>query len=616
VTRAGHSAEPVDEVLDADPTVPIAVPVSPEDLRPAGTGTPPEPRSPGSPSGTRRGRGGGWLTRLAGADEEILRQAPADRPKFVSMGAVLVGTAAVAAVSAAFALNTAVKLSAVPATLVALLWGVVILNLDRMLIVSMPSTGGLRRGLVTAIPRILLAAVIGTIISMPLVLRIFQPEIDAELERMRLDKLNAAQVALNQDTRFVAIPDLEKEEAGLLDVASGQSRPDVASDPEVARLREAVAAKEKEYADAENALICERGGATCGSGVPGRGPIYEELATKLERLRGERDALRAQLAAATTAAQQRIDTGSQQEVSAAQADLQRVQNQLALLRNQKAEAENAIKQAEDGSDGLLARLQALERLSAGSWTMVAAHTALFLLFLCIEVLPVLVKVLSSAGPPSLYDQLLARREARSLSGDAHKSAEQQAALDEERRLREREEAQRTRIAEERAAVPAALEQHRAEMQIEAGKRANAQLAAKQEQLAQQAIDVWGRVAAARTDEELLRWYEQQTTAATRAGSSGAPAGLGAEDPKMRAMSYAEFMARRKATNGSTPRPAEPQRRDPGPDGIYRPADRTTSNGDHPDGPPPGDDAQNSGSWDAYEGDVAIPPPATPDRNAP
>ena len=350
-------------------------------------------------------------------------------------------------------------------------------------------------------------------------------------------------------------------------------------------------------------------------GRSGRGPIYEELASKLERLRGERDALRAQLAAATTAAQQRLDTGSQQEVSAAQADLRRVQDQLALLRNQKAEAENAIKQAEDNSDGLLARLQALERLSSGSWMMAAAHTALFLLFLCIEVLPVLVKVLSNAGPPSLYDELLARREARSLAGDAHKSAEQQAVLDEQRRLREWEEEQRTRIAEQRAAVPAALEQHRAEMQIEAGKRANEQLAAKQEKLARQAIDVWGRVAAARTDEELRRWYEQQTTA-TRTGLSGISAGPGEDEPPMRAMSYAEFMARRKATSGSTPRSAEPHHSAAGPDGIYRPAERTTSNGDHPDGPPPDGDVRGAGSWDSYEGDVAVPPPATPDRDVP
>ncbi len=595
---------------------------------------------------TRRQRN--WLTRLAGADEEILSRAPADRPKFVSMGAVLIGTAAVAATSAAFAMNTAVKLTPVPAILVGLLWGLVILNLDRMLVVSMPTTAGVRRTLVTAIPRVALAAVIGAIISMPLVLRIFEYEINAELEKMRAESLSAAQVALNNDVRFAAIPQLEQEESRLIGLASGQSRGDVADDPEVKRLREAVAAKEKEFTDTENALICERGGATCGSGVPGAGPIYDELVTKLNRLRGERDQLRVDLTAATTAAQQRVDSASQQQVQVAQGDLKRVQDQLATLRADKKAAEDDVKAAEQANEGLLVRLEALDRISRGNWMMLAAHGALFLLFLSIEVLPVLMKVLSAAGPPSLYDQLLAKRDADALASADDDSVERRAAEEERRRVRDAEEEERARIMQERANVSFALEQDRAAAQIEAGKRANAELAAMQEDLAGRAIAVWGEVAATRTDEELRHWYEQHMADLRRQADGSRRASRPAESQRPeQAISYADFVARNDsggraarsrsrdarstatdaATTGNTDTGSNgvsESRHQVGSDGIYRsptagarpmsalepgaePAEgRAGWNGAGPD------EERDGWNADEYADDVA-PPPAAPPR---
>lgn len=594
---------PVERVDPVPPAVPAAAPAPP-------------------PKRRRRS----WMTRLAGADEEILARAPADRPKFVSMGAVLVATAAVAAASASFAMSMAVGLTPIPAILVGLLWGLVILNLDRMLIVSMVTTAGLRRTLVTAIPRVVLAAVIGAIISMPLVLRIFDAEIQVEKQQIQADELSAAQAALNNDVRFTAIPGLETEAARLIGVASGQSGGDVGANEEVKRLREAVAAKEKEYTDTETALICERGGTPgCGSGRAGAGPIYDELVIKLDRLRGERDDLRRQLNEVTTATQGRVDAAAQQQVQVAQSDLTRVQEQLAILRADKARAENDIKEAQKENNGLLIRLQALERLSSGSWMMLAAHGALFLLFVFIEVLPVLMKVLAAAGPPSLYDQLLARREKDALDRADVDSAELRAGQEEERRIRTVEEAERARIAQERAAVPLALEQHRAAAQIEAGKRANLDLAARQEELAQRAIAVWGEVAAARTDKELRDWYERHLDDDSRQAAVQRGTGGPAESRRHQAVSYADFMTRRDTT-GRTSRAADPETEEPrgrvGSDDIYRSAAPPPPGNSNGTGPPPEhrtdalpragrDPGDEPDGWKHDAVDIASPPAPPP-----
>src|SRR5690348_8177868 len=109
---------------------------------------------------------------MAGAQPDLLRQAPADKTRYTAMGGVLLTTAAVAGVSAAFALNTAVGLDPVSSVVVGVLWGWVIFNLDRMLIISLTRHGGRWRNVLTAVPRVLLAVVIGFVISAPLVLRI------------------------------------------------------------------------------------------------------------------------------------------------------------------------------------------------------------------------------------------------------------------------------------------------------------------------------------------------------------------------------------------------------------------------------------------------------------
>jgi hypothetical protein len=75
------------------------------------------------------------LARLAGAQTDLLRQAPGDRIKHAAMGSVLLATATLAGISAAFALNIAVKVPVGASIAAGALWAWVIFNLDRMLVV-------------------------------------------------------------------------------------------------------------------------------------------------------------------------------------------------------------------------------------------------------------------------------------------------------------------------------------------------------------------------------------------------------------------------------------------------------------------------------------------------
>lgn len=427
------------------------------------------------------------LARLGGAQPDTLREAPGDAARYTTMGAVLIGTAAVAAVSAAFALDTAVKLPAVPALLIGALWGVLILNLDRMLVVSMARRAGFWRNLAAAIPRLALALLIGAVISVPLVLRIFEPEIDNELQVIHSENLIASQKKL--DARFADIQAMQARFDELQRVANGQPAVGVADDPDVRKAQEVADAAEKAYNEAFEDARCEATGE-CGTHKRGEGGAFNRAQAKANEANALLKAAQERLARAQEAAQKRIAASA----AAAQEELKTLGPALQKRKDERAAAQRRLDEGEHGNDGLLARLEALNRLSDGRPMMWLAHWALLLLFACVELLPVLAKLLSSAGPPTLYDSLVEQREAGALQADKLWAD------------RQRE------IVQLRVDARLELERDRAAAQVEAGKKANARLVDKQREIADRAIDVWAEVAKRRTDDELARWYAQHTRA--------------------------------------------------------------------------------------------------------
>jgi hypothetical protein len=125
--------------------------------------------------------------------------------------------------------------------------------------------------------------------------------------------------------------------------------------------------------------------------------------------------------------------------------------------------------------------------------MRAANQALFVLFLLIEVLPVLVKLLSMVGKPTLYDRLLEKTET---------GLEARADHDDD--------------------VAMQIAQHRVDEQVRQGKEATTLLVEKQSEIAKNAIDTWGRIALSRSDAELARWYARFSGHQAGAAPAGPP----------------------------------------------------------------------------------------------
>ncbi|TYP90818.1 DUF4407 domain-containing protein [Blastococcus xanthinilyticus] len=359
----------------------------------------------------RRRRIGDALTVLAGARPDVLAAAPGARQRFVALGGVLLSTGALAAVSAAFAVAMALGVWWPLAVLVGLGWGTVVVNLDRMLLVGMAHDASLKRNLVMAVPRVGLALVLGVVVATPLTLQVFHKEIDAEIVTMQAEAADAYQATLATDSRFAHLPELTEEIAAQeAIIASGG-----AADAGLAVVRDAVAGKQVTFDAAvatarelEAKAQCELDG-TCGTGDAGTGEAYAQARAAADAQAAVVETARADLAAAVAA----VGAAEGRSASLAASSLDGDRAELARLTAEQDRLQAAFDEQNEGSGGILLRLEALDRLGDGNATLAAAQFMLSLLFMCVEVLPVLMKLLLNFSPPTAYDRLAALRD----SGD-------------------------------------------------------------------------------------------------------------------------------------------------------------------------------------------------------
>ena len=296
----------------------------------------------------------------AGASEDILRECPySERVKYASIGGLVLGTAILAWISSTFALwSVFAKTGLVgqfSALLAGVLWGLFIFNLDRFVVSSTGKGDGTSTislpEFINALPRLAMALVIGIAVSTPLELQIFKPEIDAKIDQFASEQRQQIEAELTRE--FTDIPKLETE---------------------LNRLETQVVESREQLRKADDQVAGEVAGRI-GSGKPGDGPSTREariLAQKRkEALSADSSALR--------------DRGGV------------LRDSIGKLMVVRITAKQARERTVSAFDGLAMRLRAGHEV-AGAWT----EWMLRLLFILVEVAPVLFKLMIAKGP---YDYL-------------------------------------------------------------------------------------------------------------------------------------------------------------------------------------------------------------------
>ncbi|MEV6863783.1 DUF4407 domain-containing protein [Streptosporangium subroseum] len=348
----------------------------------------------------------GVLIALSGARPEVLRTCPTERGKFEGVGGAVLTTSVLAVVSMTFALNSVLGVNIVLAVAVALLWGLAILSLDRWLVSTIRADAPNRWAL--ALPRILIAVALGLVISTPLVLQIFKPEIDTQITEMKQQRADVFAVRQEQGAVGKGVDQLRKEVADLQKViSSGGDVPlDIEQDSKIRALSGQRADEQKQADKHYKEWQCQLyGGANCPKKGPG--PLaresqraYEKDKERIEQLTRQVEDRKRELNA----------TGGQAKetrLAAAKEALPKVQSQLDAAVEQQARIQVIFDGGNLATDGLLTRLRALNELTGKDVTLSMARLLLFALFLLIECLPVAVKLMQR---PGIYEKALALAE--------------------------------------------------------------------------------------------------------------------------------------------------------------------------------------------------------------
>jgi hypothetical protein len=122
-----------------------------------------------------------FLWWCAGAHQKLLKQFPSEHSKYSGLGGVLLATFVLATLSGGYAVHSVFN-NWFWTIGFAIIWGLIIFNFDRFLVSTMRKYGVSRRKqIMMAVPRLLLALLIGLVIARPLELKIFEKEINVKM---------------------------------------------------------------------------------------------------------------------------------------------------------------------------------------------------------------------------------------------------------------------------------------------------------------------------------------------------------------------------------------------------------------------------------------------------
>jgi hypothetical protein len=316
-----------------------------------------------APSKTTR-----FLWWCAGADAHFLMKSPMqDRVKYAGIGGIVFSTGLLASFAGGFAFNTAFGPKGlagddvhsigwtIGCSVFGILWGLLIFNLDRFIVSSTGKGDGTDaitlREFGQAVPRLIIALILGFTISKPLELKIIETEINVELRKKQQEKMD--EFNKNTDAKY-------KDELALIDTDITKLETD----------RSVLVTRQKE---AEQEYIDQMQGR---SGNAGYGP----RAKQLEVLKDEK--------------QKEITDYDAQHASELDALKKRREEKMAAWEYDRNTVNK--KQAEN-LDGLLERISIAHDI--GYWLGIA----LTLIFLCIEMGPIFFKMMLTKGP---YDYMV------------------------------------------------------------------------------------------------------------------------------------------------------------------------------------------------------------------
>jgi len=325
-----------------------------------------------------------FLWSCAGADAQLLLRCPnSDRVKFQGLGGVVLTVGVLAFLSGSYAFYTVFSPkdgtalerelvhipSAIASGFFGVVWALIIFNIDRFIISSTGKGDGTDRitwsEFTNAIPRLIMALIIGLCLSKPLEIRILKSEIESYLEKEQKEYLAT----------------LNEQSEGLIAEERDTLREKVSTlETRMSEAEKVLETRRLEINQQRKTLELEAEGKT-GTGVAGRGPAWRDKKDNLDRLEAELDRDREAMG--------KKNALVEQELKESKATLAALDDKLSREKLSNAAVARHM-------DGLMKRIQISHTI--GGWI----PFAIMLLLLCIEAGPIFFKLMIIKGA---YDYL-------------------------------------------------------------------------------------------------------------------------------------------------------------------------------------------------------------------
>ncbi|MEV6527757.1 DUF4407 domain-containing protein [Longispora sp. NPDC051575] len=367
----------------------------------------PEPTPDGMLAGTYRptfsDRGVGQLfRRIVGIREDVLDWVPEHRPGYTRLGAIVLNTGVMAALSLFMALNKVVDTWWILLIPPALLWGFLILCLDSWMVASTHGFLSATAKIRVLIPRLVISVLIGAAIAEPMLLWVFQPSITKEVQDTRKHELDVYESQLklcNPVTGEVPAADQCADlHLTIKDTPNAKSAELAATQDQRDKLRTEVDRLNKEWGEKEKLAQAECAG-TAGpltTGLAGDGPECQRNREIADRFL--RDSQLGKHQSDLAALNEKLRTLEAEKSTIGQRYSAEVGTQIT--------AKVQAKRDDQGMIGLLDEGAALGRLADESAFVHVAEWMVRLLLVAIDAMPVLAKLMSGV---SKYDRLVSRQ---------------------------------------------------------------------------------------------------------------------------------------------------------------------------------------------------------------
>lgn len=301
----------------------------------------------------------------SGARLYLLKRCPTDFNIFFGIGMIVFLTGVMASISGSYAFYTVFQ-DPYLALAFGMFWGILIFFFDWYLVSSLKKENHFIKELLTASPRIVLAIFLAIVISRPLELKLFESEINGQLETLNQNKMNTFKNTVGN--RFTEVEQLQNQ------------------NKEYERKIEDLLVQRNMLFE----LLVEEAEGRSPIGKAGKGSVYREKKSEYDR----------------------VNLIYEQEKSRLYPIIEANNKRLVLLQAERDQQLSSGNEVLKSSTGFLARLEAYSQL--GKENRGIRYTGWFILFLfiCIETGPMFVKLISKR---TAYDELLALEESKVIS---------------------------------------------------------------------------------------------------------------------------------------------------------------------------------------------------------